>query len=68
LLLLCIEAGRLSAAPVDEESEPGQEFPHLYGPLNLDAVVEVLPFEPLTDGHFLLPESVHTLSSGRQDV
>jgi uncharacterized protein (DUF952 family) len=24
----------------------GQSFPHLYGPLNLDAVIEVLSIEP----------------------
>jgi uncharacterized protein (DUF952 family) len=32
-----------------------QQFPHLYGPLNLDAVIEVSPFEPLPDGSFRFP-------------
>ena len=28
------------------------KFPHIYGPLNLDAVVDVLPFEPDETGAF----------------
>ena len=30
-------------------------FPHLYGPLNLEAVVGVLPFDAGPDGAFSLP-------------
>ena len=30
-------------------------FPHVYGPINLDAVLKVLPFEPAVDGMFSLP-------------
>ncbi len=41
--------------------EPGQDlpaelFPHIYGPVNLDAVVDVQAFEPGPDGKFHLPE------------
>lgn len=43
------------APPPTTESET---FPHLYGALNLDAVLEVLDFLPNEDGSFNLPESL----------
>lgn len=46
LVLLAVDPARLQAELRYEESEPGQWFPHLYGPLNLDAVVEVRDFNP----------------------
>src|SRR5947209_3964899 len=44
LVLLKIDRQRLRA-PVRDERPPGsdQKFPHIYGPLNVDAVIEVLP-------------------------
>lgn len=44
LVLLAIDPARLTA-PVVDESPPGTEetFPHIYGPLNPDAVVQVIP-------------------------
>ena len=43
LVLLCIDATRLTA-PLRYELAParGEEFPHLFGPLNLDAVTAVV--------------------------
>lgn len=46
LVLLVVDPSRLSAELRYEESEPGQHFPHLYGPLNLDAVVAVRDLNP----------------------
>jgi uncharacterized protein (DUF952 family) len=37
---------------------PTELFPHIHGPINMEAVVEVLPFEPGPDGKFHLPESL----------
>jgi uncharacterized protein (DUF952 family) len=57
LVLLVIDPARLTA---ELKWEPGadlatEDFPHLYGPLNLEAVVGVLPFEQDASGHFCLP-------------
>lgn len=54
LVLLVIDRARV-AAPVRDEGADGDLFPHIYGPLNLDAVIRVLPFEPRADGGFDAP-------------
>jgi uncharacterized protein (DUF952 family) len=52
-VLLHIDSDRLSAPVTYENLEGGtQLFPHIYGPLNLDAVVDVTPFEPDAAGAF----------------
>jgi uncharacterized protein (DUF952 family) len=53
LLLLVIDPG-LVGPEVRYEQVPGAElpFPHIYGPLNVDAVVEARPFAPGPDGVF----------------
>ncbi|HTE52624.1 MAG TPA: SlyX family protein [Kofleriaceae bacterium] len=43
LLVVTVLEDRL-AAPVRFEAADGDEFPHLHGPLNLDAVVDVTPW------------------------
>ncbi len=56
LVLLCIRSNRLKAALVYEDSySRGEEFPHIYGPLNLNAVSHVLDFPANKDGTFTLP-------------
>lgn len=58
LVLLCIEPGRVVSEIRYEHPASGDErlFPHIYGPLNLDAVIQVLAFPPEPDGSFSLPE------------
>ena len=60
LVLLVIDPGRLSS---ELRWDPGTDlaselFPHIYGPINLAAVVEVVDFEPAEDGKFHLPGSL----------
>ncbi|BBZ75383.1 glutathione S-transferase [Mycolicibacterium anyangense] len=57
LVLLQIDPSRLAAplrwepgVPTDPEA---MVFPHLYGPLPVDAVVEVTDYRPAADGRFL---------------
>jgi len=53
LLLLDIEVARLVSPLTYENLEGGeQQFPHVYGPINLDAVRRAAPFPPNADGGF----------------
>ena len=55
LVLLVIDPARVQAAIKHEPAGDGETYPHVYGPLNTDAVVQVLPFPPDSDGGFTLP-------------
>jgi uncharacterized protein (DUF952 family) len=48
ILVVTVDEERL-AAPLRFELSDGDEFPHLYGALNLDAVLEVLPWREWRD-------------------
>src|SRR5258708_1343960 len=64
LVILCIDESRLEAAPKYEppDSDLGEAradlFPHLYGPLNLGAVVCVIDFQCCADGTFETPAAL----------
>lgn len=59
LVLLCINEDRvLSEIRYEGKEQIGEDFPHIYGPLNLDAVVDVLDFKPDSNGLFKLPEKL----------
>jgi uncharacterized protein (DUF952 family) len=57
LVLLSIDPAVLVATLVVEDSYGHGKFPHLYGPLNLDAVTAVVDFPPDATGGFSLPMS-----------
>jgi uncharacterized protein (DUF952 family) len=54
LVLLVIAAERVLAA-IRYEAADADLFPHVYGPINLDAVLEVQSFSPAADGTFEPP-------------
>jgi len=58
LVLLEIDTSIL-ASPLKFEDlyNEGAEYPHLYGPLNIEAVKKVVSFAPNTEGYFELPEN-----------
>jgi uncharacterized protein (DUF952 family) len=53
LLLLVIDTDRVEPE-IRYERVPGQDlpYPHIYGPLNVTAVIEARPFGPGPDGQF----------------
>jgi uncharacterized protein (DUF952 family) len=60
LVLLCIDSSKVKA---DIRFETGgyEYYPHIYGALNLDAVVKTCELEPGLDGNFTLPPDVKEL-------
>ena len=56
LSLLVVDVARLSGELVYEDCyTSGMEFPHVYAPIERDAVVAVFAFPPEADGGFALP-------------
>jgi uncharacterized protein (DUF952 family) len=57
LVLLCVDSERVNSEIRFENLEGGiQKYPHIYGPLNLNAVVNVLILKPEADGQFVYPD------------
>lgn len=54
-LILCIDETRVTV-PVQWDRVGDELFPHLYGPLNLDAIVALAPFARDESGQFLPPQ------------
>ena len=60
LLLLCISSSKVEAPIIYEDSyKKGTVYPHIYGLLNLDAVMHAFDFPTNTDGSFNLPDDFH---------
>jgi uncharacterized protein (DUF952 family) len=54
-LILAVDLDKV-AAEVRWEAADGHLFPHIYGPIEADAVVKVVPFPRGEDGAYVLPE------------
>ena len=60
LILLCIDSDKVESK-IRFESGGYEFYPHIYGVLNLDAVVKTCEFEPGLDGNFTLPSEIKDL-------
>jgi uncharacterized protein (DUF952 family) len=66
LILLCINESKLNSEckyedPVgggQHDPNVGNLFPHVYGPINLPAVIKVVDFPANNDGFFDLPKEI----------
>ncbi len=59
LILLCLDTSKITADIIYEDCyESGIEFPHIYGPINIDAVIKTVDFPPNEDGTFSLPSTL----------
>lgn len=59
LVVLCIKEDKLDVPLKYEFSETRKEdFPHVYGPINLSAVVNVIDLEKGINGKFELPQEL----------
>ena len=62
LVLLCINTKKVKGKIVYENLVGGdKQYPHIYAPLNTDAVERVIDFHPVADGHFKFPEEINIL-------
>jgi uncharacterized protein (DUF952 family) len=63
LTLLCIDENRLTSeykyeVPIgggQHDTSDSNLFPHIYGPINISAVIKVVDFPTNENGHFSLP-------------
>jgi uncharacterized protein (DUF952 family) len=64
--LLCIDENKLKseckyedpAGGGNHDQTPGKLFPHIYGPINISAVIKVVDFPRNESGFFTLPEEI----------
>ena len=52
VLVLEVDTGRLTSPVKHEPSRSGEVYPHIYGPINLDAVLGVRPLIADGQGRF----------------
>lgn len=57
-MLLKIDPERLTSELRYDLIETGDRFPHIYGSIDVDAVMQVSDFAPGADGWFQLPANL----------
>lgn len=66
VILLCVDESKLEsevkfespAGKGKHDPSVGNLFPHIYGPLNISAVIKVIDFPPDENGVFSLPQEL----------
>ena len=59
VVILCIDRDKVTCEVIDEDlSNLNDLYPHVYGVINTDAVVEVLRFEIDSLGEYGLPDTL----------
>ncbi|BCN30772.1 DUF952 domain-containing protein [Anaeromicropila herbilytica] len=54
LVLLCIDTEKLTSPVKWEDGDnSGREYPHIYGEINVDSIIQVLPFNKDKDGNYI---------------
>lgn len=66
ILLLMIDVQKVKPPVVFEQAPSGRGglYPHIYGPLNVDAVSEVIPLVTDSTGKFVTPEGFRAYIDG----
>lgn len=65
LIVLAIDESRVRSKIIYENLEGGTEpFPHIYGPLHTQAVIDSFALAPSPDGTFTAPPTEHFNKSG----
>jgi uncharacterized protein (DUF952 family) len=60
LEIAAIAPESLTSLVIDEDLyEAGEEFPHIYGPIDAEAIVDIMPFARNEDG-YRLPDGIPT--------
>ena len=58
LQILVIDASKVKNIIKYEDAGDGELYPHIYGALNIDAVISVLDFNADQNGLFVLPKDI----------
>jgi uncharacterized protein (DUF952 family) len=58
LVILVIDVDRVISEIRYEGTDPNNLFPHIYGELNIDAVIQVIDLETNVDSLFIMPKEL----------